>query len=197
MYEHQSADCNIIKIPARCEIEGVRQAEKCYRRGVIEQTARQKHAQDDVCGAFVHVGGGVVAAFLSDPAAKGVFRLRFHAALWVDEDTCVVFVRHLTHEYVVVARRDGVMRGKTFVFVEKLASVRQIPAYTHVWSFCQCHREILDGGVQCVEAYQLVQQAFTHEIWAISEHYLGAFFVCAYHAFYPLVVFRKAIGVSQ
>ena len=97
-----------------------------------------------------------MAAFLVNPAAEGVLRLRFHATARVDEDTRVFTVCHLTDKDVVVARRDGVMRREALIFVEKLAMIRQISAYSHVRSMRQSHREILDGGVERVEAYQLV-----------------------------------------
>ena len=97
-----------------------------------------------------------MAAFLPDPAAERMLRLRLHAAVRVDEDACVFLVRHLADEDVVVARRDVVMRREALVFVEQIAVIRQVSADSHIWHLCQRHRQILNSSVKRVEAYQFV-----------------------------------------
>ena len=97
-----------------------------------------------------------MAAFLTNPAPESVFWLRLHAAARVNEDACIVSVCHLTDEDVVVARWYGVMRRKALIFIEKLAAVGEVSPDAHIRSVRQSHREILNGGVEGVEAYQLV-----------------------------------------
>lgn len=147
-------------------------------------------------GAIVF-GCGVVTCLLPEPFSKGLFGFRHGKGIGVDHDGCVLPGGHFVDEQVIIPAGKMVDGREAFVAEEDIFLVGEITSYTHIGDACQCVGEILKGGMESVEADDLVEKAGGLFIGAVSKDYFDAVVITVLHFLHPEFAGRHTVGVRE
>lgn len=137
--KHQNGD---VEHGAIGDGEGRTEAQQGDKRRIKQDLRDVEQAEHQSGGGAVLRNGGVAAALLSHPQVEVAGRGGVDDIVGVNQHLGVLFGGHLVDKQVVVAYRGGIVRGKTFVSVKQLLTIRQILPDAHVWTSFQGRREV-------------------------------------------------------
>ena len=182
---------------AAADGEGWLQAYQGDERGVEQELRGVEQTQHEPCSGAVLLYGGVAAALLPHPLAEAARRGGEDGVVGVNQHLGILFGGHLADEEVVVANGGGVVRSEAFVSVKQLLAIRKVFPDAHVRPTCQRCREVKQGVLYRIKAYQSVEQAFLADKRAVADDDFGVLVVAVHKAAQPLVVGGHTVAVGE